>query len=219
MQHCLPNRLGGGADLVPPRPTEIFVEGRHHALLLIGDRGAGRLTALLSRRVLDRLLAPIAQVEGVDYHLYDPTLREAASQSKAFALVLPPLGNLSNPYYSVHPRRNDRFVTARPALKSLFPEVDFATMAFTGHVLGTLAATCPDRYTEVRRVISAAWVARMQELLRHLPVQGALIDLPAPSWLQRPLVPSEGRRRVAIDSDDRATGAETLRAVLATGRA
>lgn len=218
MQHCLPNRLGGGADLVPPRPTEIYVEGRHHALLLIGDRGAERLNARLSRRVLDRLLAPIAQVEGVDYHLYDPTLAEASSQALVFALVLPPLGNLSNLYYSVHPRRNDRFVAAKPLLKSLFPEVDFATMAFTGHVLGTLAATCPERYTEVRRVISAAWVARMQHLLRFLPTQGALIDLPTPSWLQRPMIPSEGRRRVYIDTDDRAKGAEALLMALSSRR-
>ncbi|WP_323034605.1 DUF6473 family protein [Pararhodobacter sp.] len=177
------------------------------------------MTSHLSRRVLDRLLAPIAQVEGVDYHLNDPSLLEGASQALAFALVLPPVGNLSNPFYSVHPRRNDRFVTARPALKSLFPDVDFATMSFTGHVLGTLAATCSVRYTEVRRVISAVWVARMQDLLQHLPTQGALIDLPTPSWLQRPLIPSEGRRRVQIDTDDRATGAETLRSALVTRRA
>jgi len=216
MQHYQPNRLCVGADMVPPRPTERLVEGRHSALLLIGDRGAGRLSSQLARRVLDRLLAPAAQVEGVDYHLNDPSLLEQATQSKAFALVMPPVGNLSNRFYAVHPRRNDRFLTARPELKALFPEVDFATMAFTGHVLSTLAATCPERYAEVRRAITTAWVSRMQGLLRSLPSQGALIDLPTPSWQQRPLIPSEGRRRVFIDTDDRAAGAETLRAALVT---
>ena len=159
---------------------------------------------------------PLGVVEGVDYHLNDPSLLEQATQSKAFALVMPPVGNLSNRFYAVHPRRNDRFVTARPDLKALFPEVDFATMAFTGHVLSTLAATCPERYAEVRRAITTAWVSRMQGLLRSLPSQGALIDLPTPSWQQRPLIPSEGRRRVFIDTDDRAAGAETLRAALVT---
>ena len=218
MQHCQPNRLCGGAEQVRPRSAEIFVEGRHNALLLIGDRGAGRMNAALARRVLDRLLAPAAQVEGVDYHLGDPSLAEKARQAQAFALVLPPLGNLGNFYYAVHPRRNDRFLMTRPPLKALFPDVDFAPMAFTGHVLGTLAATCPERYAEVRRVIMAAWVARMQDLLHELPNSGVLIDLPAPSWLLRPRIPGEGRRRVYIDGDDRAIGAETLRATLTMRR-
>ena len=218
MQHCQPNRLGGAGEQVPPRATEVIVEGRHHALLLVGDRGAGRMNAALARRVLDRLLAPAAQVEGVDYHLCDPSLAERVRRAQSFALVLPPLGNLSNTYYAVHPRRNDRFLTARPSLRALFPEVDFAPMAFTGHVLGALAATCPERYAEVRRVIMAAWVSRMQTLLRDLPNTGVLIDLPAPSWLLRPRIPGEGRRRVYIDGDDRAMGAETLRATLTMRR-
>lgn len=222
MQHCQPNRFGGGADLVPPRPSEFFAHGRHSALLLIGSRGAGRLSAHLNagltRRVLDRLLAPAAQVEGVDFHLADPALAAAGAQASAFILVLPPLGNLSNALYTVHPRRNDRFVTARPALKALFPEVDFAPLVFTGHALGTLAATCPERFVEVRRVLNAAWVQRMQALLRLLPEQGVLLDLPAPPWLPRPAIAGEPRRRVFLDPDDRANGAEILRAALTTPR-
>lgn len=216
MQHCLPNRLGGGANLVPPRPTDTYAQVRHRALLLIGERGAGRLTAPLARRALDRLLAPAAQVEGVDFHLSDPALADAARQARAFALVLPPLGNLANPYYTVHPRRNDRFIAARPALKALYPDVDFGPLAFTGHVLGTLAATCPERFAIVRGAISTAWVQRMQDLMQSLPARGVLIDLPAPGWLQRPQIPGEGRRRVLIDPDDRAAGAQILHTALVT---
>lgn len=218
MQHCQPNRLGGGAGPVLPQSSEILMEGRHHALLLIGSRGTGGLSARLARRVLDRLVAPVAQIEGVDYHLADRALADAAAQAHAFALVLPPLGNLNNPYYSVHPRRNDRFLAARAPLKTLFPEVDFTPMAFTGHALGTLAATCPERFAEVRHGLMAVWLDRMQTLLARLPVAGALIDLPAPGWLVRPHIPGTGRRRLFIDPDDRATGAEALRQALTARR-
>ncbi|MCL4675279.1 MAG: hypothetical protein KJZ59_04455 [Pararhodobacter sp.] len=176
------------------------------------------MSARLARRLLDRLIAPMAQIEGVDYHLADRTLSDAAAQARAFVLVLPPLGNLNNPYYSVHPRRNDRFVAARQPLKALYPEVDFAPMAFTGHVLGTLAATCPARFSEVRRILIGAWCDRMQTLLSRLPTPGVLIDLPTPGWLVRPPIPGEGRRRVFVDPDDRAMGAETLRLALRTRR-
>jgi len=216
MQHCLPNRLGGGANLVPPRTNENFSEGRHRALLLIGPRGTGRLTVPIARRALDRLIAPAAQVEGVDFHLSDPALTVAVAQAQSFALVLPPLGNLSNRYYSVHPRRNDRFLVARAPLKALFPEVDFAPLSFTGHALGTLAATCPTRFSKVRRATQLEWLCRMQLLLEQLPKEGALIELPAPPWLQRPSIPGEGRRRVFIDPDDRAAGAKILRTALLT---
>ncbi|WP_461472194.1 DUF6473 family protein [Pararhodobacter sp.] len=187
---------------------------RHRALLLIGDRAHKRLREPVARRVLDRLLQPAAQVEGVDLHLGDPALADAAALAKGFALVLPALGNLSNPYYRVHPRRNDRFVAPRAQLKALFPEVDFAPFTFTGHALATLAATCPDRFVEVRRCLSAIWVQRMQALLAMLPARGVLIDLPAPPWLMRPPIPGEGARRIRVDPDDRGPGAALFHAHL-----
>ena len=179
--------------------------------MLIGPRSSARLTPAVTGRVLDRLLVPSAQVEGVDMHLGDPELAQRAEEARGFVLVLPPLGNLSNPFYSVHPRRNDRFVAARPALKALFPDVDFAAIAFTGHALGTLAGTCPDRFAEVRKILAALWVTRMRLLLERLPVKGVLIDLPSPGWLPRPPIPGEGRRRLAVNPEDRIAAAEALR--------
>ena len=214
MQQCQPNRAGAGAGPLPSRQISVCAGLRHRALLLIGDRGGGRLRPALARRVLDRILAPAAQVEGVDMHLADPRLFDAAAEAEGFILLLPPLGNLSNPFYSVHPRRNDRFLAAHVRLKTLFPEVDFAQFDFTGHALGSLAAACPRRYAEVRRGLHVAWVARMQLLIGRLPARGVLLDLPAPAWLQRPSIPGEGRRRLLIDPDDRGTGGDALRAAL-----
>lgn len=214
MQQCQPNRAGGVAGPLPPRQISVCAGLRHRALMLLGDRGSGRLRPALARRVLDRMLVPSAQVEGIDMHLADTLVTEAAAEAGGFILLLPPLGNLSNPFYSVHPRRNDRFLAAHGRLKSLFPEVDFAQFAFTGHALGALASTCPRRYGEVRSGLQLAWVARMQLLLGRLPPRGVLLDLPTPAWLQPPPIPGEGRRRLRIDPDDRSAGAVALCAAL-----
>lgn len=214
MQHCQPNRFGGAAGYVPPHMPDNCCSARHSALLLVGPRGPGRLSPPVARRLLDRLIAPSAQVEGVDFHLADRALPELACTASAFALVLPPLGNLSNPYFAVHPRRNDRFLRANPSLKALFPEVDFAPMAFTGHVLGALAHTCPERYSLVRSTLVREWMLRMETLLSVLPIHGVLVDTPAPPWLRRPVLP--GQQRITLDPDDRAAGALALHAALTT---
>lgn len=217
MQHSLQS-LAADRQGAPPLGRGPGRATLHHrSLLLIGPRGPARLSGPPGRRVLDRLLAPVAQVEGVDLHLADPALGERARLATAFVLAMPPLGNLSNPFYQVHPRRNDRFVAARAPLKALFPEVDFAPFAFTGHALGSLATLCPERFALVRQALVEVWVLRMRLLLRLLPPRGVLLDLPAPDWLPRPPLGGLGLRRVAIDPDDRTTAAESLRAALRPG--
>lgn len=217
MQH-FPQPLDSGRAGVPPLgQSPACAALRHRALMLIGPRGPDRMAGPLGARALDRLLAPAAQVEGVDLHLADPALAGRARWAVAFALVLPPLGNLSNAFYRVHPRRNDRFLTARAPLKALFPEVDFAAFAFTGHALGSLAAVCPERFTLVRRGLVEAWVPRMRLLLEILPPRGVLIDLPAPDWLRRPVTAREGLRQIALDPEDRDEGLARLRAALLQG--
>lgn len=217
MQHSL-HSLAGDRFSAPPRGQVPASAPLHHrSLMLIGRRGPARIAGPTGRRVLDRLLAPSAQVEGVDLHLADTALGERAAAASGFVLVLPPLGNLTNPYFRVHPRRNDRFVAARAPLKALFPEVDFAAFAFTGHALGTLAAVCPERFALVRQELVAAWELRMRLLLVVLPSKGVLIDLPAPEWLPRPALTGPGLRWLSLDPDDRAVGLDALRAALLPG--
>ena len=210
MHTSLHTSAGGGTVSALLSAQSRSTEWRHRSLLLIGRDRPACLTPRLARRVLNRMLVPPAQVEGVDFHLADPQLSQSAALAGAFLLVLPPLGNLSNTMYSVHPRRNDRFVAARAPLKALYPEVDFAAFAFTGHALTTLAATCPERFAQVRQVLAATWVSRMRQMLDLLPPRGLLLDLTPPPWLPRPPIPGEGRRRLAVDPDDRARTAEDL---------
>ncbi|WP_068306883.1 DUF6473 family protein [Pararhodobacter sp. CCB-MM2] len=187
---------------------------QHKGLMLIGPRGTGRLRAAVADRVLARLLAPTALVEGVDYHLGDALLLDRASRAQSVLMLLPSLGNLSNAFYRVHPRRNDRFVVARAPLRALFPEVDFALFTFTGHALGTLHATCPERFGLVRQALVEAWLLRMGILLDMLPQDGVLISTPAPSYLARPPVPTRNLTVLALRPEDRAGAAQALRHAL-----
>ncbi len=48
--------------------------------------------------------------------------------------------NMSNRFYAVHPRRNDRFLRASlGCCKTIYPEVDFTEFNFTRHMLTALA--------------------------------------------------------------------------------
>src|SRR6056297_2682323 len=70
---------------------------------------------------------------GPDVLAGDPGLLRMARRARAVVVQLPCAMNLSNPFYRVHPRRNDRFVAAETPLRDLFPEVDFTEFHFTRH--------------------------------------------------------------------------------------
>jgi hypothetical protein len=214
MQQCLPNRAAGGIPVAMPPAGAETEPLRHRALILTGPRRGTRADMAFARRILDRVLQPAAQVEGVDLHLCDPWLADRAASASSHVLLMPPLGNLSNPFYAVHPRRNDRFVAARAPLRALYPEVDFTPFAFTGHALGTLAATCPERFSAMRQVLTRCWRRRMLTLLGLLPAQGALVVLPQPAFLPCPDLDVVGIRVISVEPDDRAPGAERLGEVL-----
>jgi hypothetical protein len=162
--------------------------------------GAMPLADPVVERCTLRLLSPAALIEGVDHRL----ARLAAQPHKAvaFAMTLPPLANLSNGFFRVHPRRNDRLVAVTPALRSLFPGVDFLRFDFTGHLLTTLEQADPVAFLQVRSHLQALWCARMHRCLELLPPVGVLID---PCGLL-PALPLKGARKglsaVALNPQD-----------------
>lgn len=176
---------------------------QHRGLVLIGTKGVERLTPDIAARLARRLLSPAALVEGVDLHLLDPGLHDEMAQATGFALTLPPVGNFSNPFYSVHSRRNDRFLAARAPLRALFPNTDFTEFAFTGHMLGALASSHPGRFAELRTLLQQAWAQRMAELLRRLPPRGVVLDFRQPNCLPRPRLAPPGVTPVIIDAGNR----------------
>ena len=62
---------------------------------------------------------------GVSLFAAEESLLDCASQADVAVLQVMGAGNMSNRLYSVHSRRNDRYLAVSPALKELFPEVDF----------------------------------------------------------------------------------------------
>ena len=112
---------------------------------------------------------------GVDAFLGDPDLLQVVGQARAAVIRLPGAQNMSNRFYSVHPRRNDRFLQASTLLQTVYREVDFTEFHFTRHLLTALRECSSDRFVMLREELQAAWVARMGQLLDRIPVPVLLL--------------------------------------------
>ncbi|WP_298974851.1 DUF6473 family protein [uncultured Roseobacter sp.] len=112
---------------------------------------------------------------GVDVLVNDALIGDACNGSVATVVQVIGAQNLSNRFYTVHPRRNDRFVTASPLLSAVYPEVDFAEFHFTKHMLSCLYQVSKDRFAVVRGELQKAWLARMQLLLKRISGKTVLV--------------------------------------------
>lgn len=106
---------------------------------------------------------------GIDSFLHDPGLPRVLGSARAVVIQVMGAHNLSNRYYSVHPRRNDRFLRASPTLASLYPEVDFTEFHFTRHMLSRLETISEKRSATVFKELKSAWIARMTALCALIP--------------------------------------------------
>lgn len=114
---------------------------------------------------------------GLDSFVQDDTLIGLARDARVTVLQMLGAQNISNPYYRVHPRRNDRFLQAQPALKTLYPEVDFTEFHFNKHLLCTLRDISGQRFEQVREQLQRSWVERMSGLIKALDGQVLLLWL------------------------------------------
>ncbi|WP_296762111.1 DUF6473 family protein [Sediminimonas sp.] len=105
---------------------------------------------------------------GVDAFAQDDDIMYAASGARAVVVQVTGAQNVTNPFYRVHPRRNDRFVAANAPLLRLFPEIDFTEFHFTRHMLGRLWRVSPRRYAQVRAAARRCWVRRMRMVLGRI---------------------------------------------------
>lgn len=128
---------------------------------------------------------------GPDVFLAEPALLTLTAGAEVVVVQAAGLANLSNAFYSVHPRRNDRFLGATPRLRALFPEVDFTDFAFTRHLLHSLAASSPRRFAEVAAELRSAWLRQMRALLAHLQGRAILLSMGAQDPID-PLAPDAG---------------------------
>ena len=82
---------------------------------------------------------------------------------------------MTNRFYSVHPRRNDRFVGASELLSDLYPGMDFVDINFTKHLINKLMRRSPKQFQAVVEELQEAWVARMRLLLGQIKGKSLLM--------------------------------------------
>ena len=116
---------------------------------------------------------------GGDVYLNDPGVTAMTEQAQLTILQVPSAQNMSNRYYRVHPRRNDRFVQASRTLRALYSDVDFTEIHYTRHLLHRLQTQCPTRFELLRKELTIAWISRMGALLDR--IGGAVLLL----WFSR----------------------------------
>ena len=112
---------------------------------------------------------------GIDVFLNDADVLAAANGAQVVVLQLPPAQNMSNRFYRVHPRRNDRFLEGSTMLRSIYPEVDMTEFHFTRHLLGHLRKVAPARFELIRDELQTAWRARMRLLMERIGVPVILL--------------------------------------------
>lgn len=127
---------------------------------------------------------------GIDVFSSDETVLEACSGAHRVVLQVMGAHNLRNRFYSVHQRRNDRFLRASTLLQTLYPEIDFTEFAFTRHLIQTLQATDSERFGALERELRLAWLARMRSFLSGVAAPVVLL------WMaeRRPDAPSDVSR-------------------------
>lgn len=163
-------------DVVTYRGSSLQFRGPRHdlnrpfLLCLGGTETFGRFIAdPFPAQIGARLGRPVVNMgvpnAGLDVMLNDPAITQARARASAVVLQIPEAANMNNRFYTVHPRRNDRFIKATTLLRTIFPEVDFTEFHFTGHLLGHLAALSADRFALVRAELCTAWLARMRRML------------------------------------------------------
>jgi hypothetical protein len=176
---CLPCRYGR-SKLVFRGPKKAM-KGPYVAVLG-GSETYGRFHA----RPYPDLLGDATGVEvvnlglpnaGIDVFVGEPVIHDLCAGATATVIQVLGAANMSNRFYAVHPRRNDRFLRASPMLKALYPDLDFAELNFTRHLLAAMAEQSAVKFAVVREELREAWVARMKALLMRLPGRKVLLWL------------------------------------------
>lgn len=143
---------------------------------------------------------------GLDVYLNEPEVLRIAQKAKAVVIQIVGAHNVSNRYYAVHPRRNDRFLGATPLLKSMYREVDFTEFNFTRHMLMSLHAVSQRRFEVLAEELRLAWVSRMTQLLSLLPNRTVLV------WISKD-APPQVAQHSTLNTDPTLVDADMITAL------
>ncbi|MCZ0814129.1 DUF6473 family protein [Roseovarius sp. EGI FJ00037] len=185
---------------------------RDYVAVLGGTRTYGKFIRAPFPELMERRLGiPCVNLgclnAGLDAPLNDDGLLRIASGARAVVLQMPGAINLSNRFYRVHPRRNDRLVEVLHRLRRLYPDVDFVDFHFTRHLLRHLHAVSPERFDLLREELRMTWVERIGALITRL-------ERPVILFWFAARVPEAFCERVEPGTDPVLVNARMLRAVV-----
>ena len=181
--------LGAGAlDYLPCRygTSKLMFRGPRRSLnkpyltFLGGNETYGKFIVNpfpdLVEQILGRTCVNLGCVNaGVDVFATDVLITEMANGADVTILQLVGAQNMSNRFYKVHPRRNDRFLKPSTLLQAIYREVDFSEFNFNKHMLHRLHKVCPGRFDTVVDELRQAWLARMRMLLNKIKGKTVLL--------------------------------------------
>ena len=172
----------GGSRLMFRGPARAL-DGRH--LTALGGtatfgRGVARPWPEMVEEALGLEIANLGYpAAGIDVFLSEPALLDAAGRGRATVIEAMDAACLSNRYYGVHPRRNDRFLAPSPLLRRMCPSIDWTEFTFVRHMLQSVGTAHPDAFAILRGALREAWLERMRALIAAL--DGPVVLL----WLGR----------------------------------
>ena len=159
---------------------------------------------------------------GVDVFVNEPAIIAACRKARATVVQVVGAQNMTNRFYAVHPRRNDRFLRASPLMRQMFNEIDFTEYNFTRHMLRDLRDRAPERFLLIETELREAWVARMRNLLTRLGPRTILLWLgdhhppgkhgslgPAPLLVDSAMISAVERSAAQVVRVDPSEGART----------
>ena len=112
---------------------------------------------------------------GIDSFLNDPAILDICDKAEVTVVQVMGPQNMSNRLYTVHPRRNDRFLKASNFLQTLYRNIDFTQFHYTRHLLSALQEESSERYALVVEELQAAWVSRMRTLIAQITGEVCLL--------------------------------------------
>ncbi|HGG05551.1 MAG TPA: hypothetical protein ENK28_08835 [Aliiroseovarius sp.] len=200
--------LGGGAlDYYPCRygKSKLLFRGPKRKLdqpyvaVLGGSETYGKfLERPYAALVEERMDFPFVNLgcvnAGTDVFVNDQSIIDICANARVTVVQLMGAQNLSNRFYAVHPRRNDRFLRASNLLKTIYREVDFTEFNFNKHLLMALHQASPDKFAMVAEELKEAWVARMKNLISK--IEGRVVLL----WMSDRA--PEARQNCSLESGD-----------------
>ena len=144
---------------------------------IYGRYVADPLTVRLAERTGRRVVNLGVQNAGIDVFFQDDDIMQVIEGAETVVLQTMGAANMSNRFYTVHRRRNDRFLKRSVAMDNLYPDVDFSEFSFTRHMLLTLRGLSDEKFDVVKAELASAWVARMRSVIGRVPGRRILVSI------------------------------------------